>query len=62
MRRVIITERAFAEFAFGSEAAKIALVERLAAFCQKAELIQACLSVLFCSEFGHKQPFVTVDL
>jgi hypothetical protein len=37
----------------GSEAAKVALLERMAAFSQKAELNQACLSVLFCSEFGQ---------
>jgi hypothetical protein len=31
----------------GSEAAKVALLERMAASRQKAELIQACFSVLF---------------
>jgi hypothetical protein len=29
----------------------------MVAFCQKAEHNQACLSVLFCSEFGHKRSF-----
>jgi hypothetical protein len=37
--------------AFGSEAAKYGLLERMAAICRKAELNQACFSVLFCSEF-----------
>jgi hypothetical protein len=37
----------------GSEAAKVALLERIAASNQKAELNQACLSVLFCSQFGQ---------
>jgi hypothetical protein len=40
------------------EAAKVALLERMAAFSQKAELNQACLSVLFCSEFGQERPFI----
>jgi hypothetical protein len=43
------------KFAFGSLAAKVALLERMAAFSQKAELNQACFSVLFCSEFGQEQ-------
>jgi hypothetical protein len=42
------------KFAFGSEAAKDALLERMAAIGQKAELNQACLSVLFCSGFGQR--------
>jgi hypothetical protein len=49
--------RKVAGFRFGSLAAKVALLERMAAFSQKAELNQACLSVLFCSEFGQKEPF-----
>jgi hypothetical protein len=42
-------------FRSGSEAAKVTLLERIAAFSQKAEPNQACFSVLFCSEFGQKQ-------
>jgi hypothetical protein len=37
--------RGIAQFHNGSEAAKVALLERIAAFNQKAELNQACLSV-----------------
>jgi hypothetical protein len=43
------------QFRSGSEAAKDALLERMAAIGQKAELNQACFSVLFCSGFGQKQ-------
>jgi hypothetical protein len=35
----------------------VALLETMAAFSQKAELNQACLSVLFSSEFGQKRSF-----
>jgi hypothetical protein len=51
----MIIERRQHKFGSGSEAAKVALVERLAAFCQKAELIWACFSVLLYSEFSHKR-------
>jgi hypothetical protein len=43
-------------FGYGLEAAKATLLEKMAAFSQRAELNPACLSVLFCSQFGHKQP------
>jgi hypothetical protein len=41
----------------GSKAAKDSLVKRMPAFSQKAELNQACFSVLFCSEFGQERTF-----
>jgi hypothetical protein len=43
------------KFRNGSEAAKDALLMIMAAFSQKAELSQACLSMLFSSEFGQEQ-------
>jgi hypothetical protein len=46
----------------GSLAAKVALLERMAAFSQKAELNQACLSVLFCSGFGQKERFLFLEV
>jgi hypothetical protein len=39
----------------GSLAAKVTLLERMAAFSQEAEPNQACFSVLFCSEFGQQR-------
>jgi hypothetical protein len=41
----------------GSEAAKVTLIERMAAFSQEAELNRACPSVLICSRFGQERPF-----
>jgi hypothetical protein len=44
-----------AKFRNGSEAAKVDPLERMAALSQKAELNQACPSVLICSQFGQKR-------
>jgi hypothetical protein len=39
----------------GSEAAKVDLLERMAALSQEAELNRARPSVLICSQFGQQQ-------
>jgi hypothetical protein len=41
----------------GSEAAKVDLLERMAALSQEAELNRACPSVLICSQFGQTRTF-----